>query len=136
MQASIGLMQEWIGPVCVATAGTALIWEFPWGRFFPLEAMIASMNFARRLEWLIAIEVVTAAMVLPFFAVLLRLWGTFGWANLLRLFCISAILFTAIDLPVFWWNVSHPVPGGSEAVGALAWQVVSSFTTMLISALA
>ena len=117
-----------------AVAGTALIWGFPWGHVFPLEAMTTSMNWGARLEWLIVIEIVTALMVLPLFAVLVRLRRTFGWANLLRVFFVSTMLFAAGDLPILWWNSSHPVPSRSEAMWAVALQLGWFFAALLISA--
>ena len=71
--------------ICFAAAGTALIWWTPWGRIFPLDAMTSpSMNWSTRFLWLIALEITTALMVLPLFAVLFRLRRTVGWANLWR----------------------------------------------------
>ena len=120
--------------ICFAVAGTALIWGFPWGDVFPLEAMTTSMNWDARLEWLIVIEIVTALMVLPLFAVLFRLRRTFGWANLLRVFFVSTMLFAAGDLPILWRNSSHPVAGRSEATWAVALQLGWFFAALLISA--
>jgi hypothetical protein len=120
--------------ICFATAGTALIWICPWGQIFPLEAMITSMNWGARLEWVIAIEIVTALVILPFFAVLLRLWGTFGWADLLRVFFISAMLFTAGDVPTIWWNVNHPVVSRSQATWVIPMMLGWIFFSLLLSA--
>lgn len=120
--------------ICLAAAGTALIWCVPWGRIFPIAAMIASMNWVARLQWLIVIEIVTALMVLPLFVVLFRLRRTFRWAHLLRVFFICAMLFTAGDLPTLWWNVSHPVISRSQATWAIPIMVGWIFATLLISA--
>lgn len=76
-----------------------------------------------RLQWLIVVEIITALMVLPLFAVLFRLLRTFGWANLLRVFFICAMLFIAGDMPTIWWRVSHPVISPSQATWAIALQV-------------
>jgi hypothetical protein len=120
--------------ICLASAGTALIWCVPWGRIFPIGAMITSMNWIARLQWLILIEVVTALMVLPLFVVLFRLWRTFGWANLFRVFFICAMLFTAGDVPAIWWNARHPVISPSQASWAIPMMVGWIFATLLISA--
>ena len=87
-----------------------------------------------RLQWLIVVEIITALMVLPLFAVLFRLWRTFGWAYRLRVFFICAMLFIAGDLPTIWWCVSHPVISPSQATWAIALQVGWIFATLLISA--
>lgn len=120
--------------ICLAAAGTVLIWRVPWGWIFPIAAMTTSMSWGARLEWLIVMELVTALMVLPLFAVLFRLWRTFGWASLLRVFFISAMLFTAGDLPIICWNVSHPFITRSEATWVVALQEGWIFATLLISA--
>jgi hypothetical protein len=120
--------------ICVAAAGTTLIWCLPWGRIFPIAAMIISMNWVARLQWLIVIEFITALMVLPLFAALFRLWRTFGWANLLRIFFICAMLFTAGDVPTIWWNVTHPVISRSQATWAIPMMLGWIFATLLISA--
>jgi hypothetical protein len=120
--------------ICFAAAGTASIWCLPWVRIFPIAAMITSMNWGARLQWLIVIETITALMVLPLFAALFRLRRTFGWANLLRAFFICAMLFTAGDLPTIWWNVSHPVITRSQATWAIPMMMGWIFVTLLISA--
>jgi len=131
--ASSQLRLRWM-EICFAAAGTALIWRLPWGQIFPIGAMITSMNWGARLQWLIVIETITALMVLPFFAALFCLWRTFGWANLLRIFFICAMLFTAGDLPAIWWNVSHPVISRSQAMWAIPMMVGWIFAALLISA--
>jgi hypothetical protein len=120
--------------ISMAAAGTALVWCCPWGRIFPIAAMITSMNWGARLQWLILIEIMTALMVLPLFVVLFRVWRTFGWANLLRVFFICAMLFTAGDLPTIWWNVSHPIISRSQATWAIPMMVGWIFATLLMSA--
>jgi hypothetical protein len=120
--------------ICFAAAGTTLIWVFPWGHVFPLRAMTTSMNWGSRLEWLIAIEIVTALMVLPLFGVLYRLRRTFRWGNLCRVFFVSVMLVAAGDLPIVWRNSSHPVASRSEATWAIAWQLGWFFAILWISA--
>jgi hypothetical protein len=120
--------------ICLAVAGTALIWIFPWWQVFPGEALTTSTNWGIRLAWLIGIEIVTALIVLPLFAVLFRVRRTFSWANLLRVFCVSTVLFTAGESLIIWRNVSHPVANRSEATWAIARQVGWFFATLLISA--
>jgi len=127
------LRLHWI-EIGFPAAGTALIWCFPWGRIFPIAEMTTTMDWGPRLEWLIGIEVTTALIVLPLFAVLLHLRGTFGWANLARLFFLCATLFTAGDFPVVWWSVNHPVVSRSQAGWAIPVMVGWIFATLLISA--
>jgi hypothetical protein len=120
--------------ICFAAAGTALIWCTPWGRIFPIAAMTnPSMNWRARFLWVIVIEITTALMVLPLFAVLFRLWRTFGWSNLRRAFVISAMLFAAGDLPAIWWDVSHPI-SRSHAAWVVPMMVAWIFAALLISA--
>jgi len=120
--------------ICFAAAGTALIWCFPWRRIFPIAEMTTSMNWDARLEWLVVIEITTALMVLPLFAVVLRLWRTLGWANLLRVFFICAMLFAPGDLLTTWWCVSHPVMSRSQGMWTVMLQLAWIFATLLISA--
>lgn len=69
--ASGQLRPSW-AEICVAATGTASTWFTPWGRIFPTTAMCTSMNWSDRWPWLLAIEITTALMVLPLFAVLLH----------------------------------------------------------------
>jgi len=103
--------------ICFAAAGTALIWCVPWRGIFPIAAMTTSMNWGARLEWLVVIEITTALMMLPLFTVVLRLWRTFCWANLLQVFFICAMLFAPGDLLMISWEVNHPVMSRSQAAG-------------------
>lgn len=103
-------------------------------RLLPNVFSTASMNWRTRFLWLIAIEITTALMVLPLFAVLFRLRRTFGWANLRRTFCISAMLFAAGDLPAVWWDVSHPNFNRSHAGWVVPIMVAGIFAALLISA--
>jgi hypothetical protein len=118
-----------------AAAGSVLIWCVPWGWIFPIAAMTApSMSWSARFLWLIAIEITTAMIVMPLFAVLFRLWRTFAWANLLRAFFISAMLFTVGDLPAIWWDdVRHPITR-LQAAWVVPIMVAWIFAALLISA--
>jgi hypothetical protein len=120
--------------ICLAVAGTTLIWCVPWGRIFPIAAMTTSKNWGTQLQWLVVIEIVTALMVLPLFAVLLRLWRTFHWGNLVRVFFISAMLFAGGDLVTTWWCVNHPVMSRPQATRVVILQLGWVFATLLISA--
>ena len=120
--------------ICLAAAGTALIWCIPWGRIFPIAAIGSGlMNWRERSLWLVAIEITTALLVLPLFAVLFRRRGTLSWANLLRVFLISALLFTLADVPALWWDVRHPI-SPSRAVWVVPIMLAWIFTALLISA--
>jgi hypothetical protein len=119
--------------VSIAAAGTALIWCVPWGRIFPIAAMTRSMNWGARWRWLIVIEIVTAGMVLPLFAVLFRRWRILGWTNLLQVFFICTMLFAAGDLLTIWWCMSHPVMSRSQATWVVTLQLGWIFATLLIS---
>jgi len=120
--------------ICFAAAGTALIWCVPWGQIFPIDAMSSDlMNWRERFLWLSAIEITTALMVLPLFVILFRLRGMFSWANLLRVFFISAMLFTVVDLPTFWWDV-HSSISRSQAVWVVPIMLACIFAALLISA--
>jgi hypothetical protein len=131
--ASSQLKLRWT-EICLAAAGTALIWCVPWGRIFPTTAMTTSMNWGARLQWLVVVEITTALMMLPLFAIVLRLWRTLGWANLLRVFFVCAMLFAAGDLLTTWWSVSHPVMSGSQAMRTVMVQLALIFAALLISA--
>jgi hypothetical protein len=120
--------------ICFAAAGAALILRTPWGRIFPLEAITnPSMHWSVRFLWLIAIEITTALIVLPLFAVLFRLRRTFDRANLYRAFFISAMLFAACDLPAVWWDVIHPI-NRLQGVWVVPTTVAGFFAALLISA--
>jgi hypothetical protein len=120
--------------ICFAAAGTGLIWCVPWGRIFPIAAMTnPSMNWSARFLWFIAIQITTALMVLPLFGVLFRRWRMFGWANLRRVFFISAMLFAAVDLPAIWWDVSHPI-NRLHAAWVVPTMLAGFFAALLISA--
>ena len=120
--------------ICFAAAGTALIWCVPWGQIFPIDAMGSDlMNWRERFLWLSAIEITTALMVLPLFAVLSRLRGVFSGTNLLRVFFISGILFALGDLPAIWWDVRHPI-SRSQATWVVPIMVAWIFAALLISA--
>jgi uncharacterized membrane protein len=120
--------------ICFAAAGTVLIWCIPWGRIFPIAAMTnPSMNWSARFLWFIAIEITTALIVLPLFAVLFRQRRTFGWANMRQVFFVSGMLFAVGDLPAIWWDVSHPI---SRLHGAwvVPMMVAWIYAALLISA--
>lgn len=120
--------------VWFAAAGTVLIWSTPWGRIFPIAAITnPSMNWRARFLWIIGLEITTALMVLPLFALLFRRRRTFGWSNLRRAFVISAMLFAAGDLPEIWWDVSHPI-SRSQAAWVVPVMVAWLFAALIISA--
>jgi len=120
--------------ICVAAAGTALIWCVPWGQIFPLAAMTGpSMSWSTRFLWWIAIEIATALMVLPLFAILFHLRGMLSGANLLRVFFISGILFALGDLPAVWWDLHAPITR-SQAVGVVPIMLAWIFAALLVSA--
>lgn len=120
--------------ICVAAAGTASIWLMPWGLIFPTAAISTSMNWGVRLPWLLAIEIVTALVVLPLFAALLNLSRTLRWANLFRLFLICASLFGAGDLLTVLWCAGHPIMGSSQLSSTAALQLGWVFAALLVSA--
>ncbi len=126
------LRHRW-AETCVAATGTASIWFIPWGLIFPTAAMSTSMNWGARLPWLLAIEIMTALMVLPFFGVLLHRSRSLRWANLLRVFFLCALLFGAGDLFTLCWCAWHPVMGATQASWTLALQVGWIFAAMLIA---
>jgi hypothetical protein len=92
-----------------------------------------SMNWSTRFLWLIAIEITTALMVLPLFAILFRLRRTLGWANLRRVVFLSAMLFAAGDLPAIWWDVSHPF-NRLQGAWVVPTMLAGIFAALLISA--
>lgn len=119
--------------ICVAAAGTALIWCVPWRWIFPIDAMSSGlMSWGERFLWIGAIEITTALVVLPLFVILFRLRGMFSGANLLRVFFISAILFTVADLPAFWWDGRHSI-SPSQAVWVVPIMLAWIFAALLIS---
>jgi hypothetical protein len=119
--------------ICVAAAGTALIWCVPWRRVFPIDAMSSGlMSWGERFLWIGAIEITTTLVVLPLFVILFRLRGMFSGANLLRVFFISGMLFAAGDLPAFWWDVRRPI-SPSQAVWVVPIMLASIFAALLIS---
>ncbi len=120
--------------IAFAAAGTALISCFPWGRIVPTALMITSMNWGARLRWVIAIETVTALMVLPIFAALSRRLKTLAWSNLLRMLLTCAVLLTAGDMPAIFWNVRHPDTGGLQAAFAISTMIGCNFVALLLSA--
>ncbi len=77
-------------------------------RDIPIAEVTTWTNWGTQAQWLALIEIVTALLVMPLFAVLLRLSQTLGWRNLLKVFVTSAALFAAGDLLTTWWCVSHP----------------------------
>ena len=69
------------------------------------------------------VEILRACtMVLPIFAVLLLLTGSFGWARMIRALFISLVLFAIGDLAVFSWLSGHGVVSYSEALAALVFK--------------
>jgi len=120
--------------ICFAATGTGLIWCTPWGRVFPIAAMSnPSMNWMARFLWIAALEITTALLILPLFAVFFRFRRTLGWSTLRRAFVISAILFTAGDLPAIWWDVNHPI-SRSQAAWVVPMMIAWIFAALLISA--
>jgi len=130
--ASSQLRLQWT-EICLASAGTVLTCFLPWGRFFPTAEMSSPMNWGARLPWLLAIEIVTALMVLPLFAVLFHFSRTLSWANLSRAFFVCALLFGAGDLISLRWCERHPVMGASQALWTVALQVGWIFAALLIA---
>jgi hypothetical protein len=152
--------------VCIAAAGTLLI-ACPWEVILPLNVfdlifpVRAFVNWGARLPWpldapflafslpsaagaiytISVIEIASALMVLPLFAIFSFLWRRSCWANLRRVFLVCTVLFAVGDLPAIWSNVTHPAHQNfhlainqSEAIWAIALQDVWIFATLVISA--
>lgn len=120
--------------ISVAAVGTGLIWCVPWRCLFPISDVTTSTNWGTQAQRLGVIEVATALLLVPLFAVLLRLWQRLGWRNLLQVLVVSAGLFTAGDLLTILWSMGDPAMSRSHAgwvvIGQLAW----IFVTLLFSA--
>lgn len=115
--------------ICFAAAGTTLIWCVPWGRIFPIDAMSTpSMSWSARFLWYGILEITTAMIILPLFALLFSRWRTFAWANLIRAFFISAMLITLADLGAIWLG------GRSHAAWVVPMMLAWIFAALLIAA--
>lgn len=120
--------------ISLATLGTGLIWCFPWTGLFPIAEATTSTNWVAQARWLPVIEIVTAALVMPLFAALLRLWTALRWRNLFRVSITAATLFTAGDLATTWWCVGHPIMSRSYARWVVTLQLAWIFVALLCCA--
>jgi hypothetical protein len=136
--ASRELSARWL-QICFAGAGMALLWGSSWitrnsalehlrlwgiGLPWPVSA-VYSVGLA---------EILRAVIVLPMFAVLLLVTGSFGWVRMIRALFISLVLFAIGDLAVFWWLSGHRVDSYSQAWTALVFKEARFFFALLISA--
>jgi hypothetical protein len=92
------------------------------------------------LRWFIVTEIkiapTVALIVLPLFATLFRVRGTFRYATLFRFFFACATLFAVGDLPlVLWLATQHGVISASQATWLIPILVGWEFARLLIAAI-
>jgi hypothetical protein len=80
------------------------------------------------------LETLRAMMVLPIFAVLLLLTGSFDWTRIIRAVFITVVLLAIGDFAGFWWLSGHRIDSYSQAWAALVFGQARCFFALLISA--
>lgn len=127
------LTRRW-AEISLAAGGTGLIWCVPWAGLFPIAEVTTWTDWGTQAQWLAVIEIVTALLVMPLFAGLLRLSQALGWRNLLKVSVTSTALFAAGDLLTIWWCMSHPTMSRSHASWIVILQLAWIFVTLFFSA--
>jgi hypothetical protein len=119
--------------ICFASVGTAVMWCVPWANIFPIAAMTTGAELGTGPTWLIAIELASALIVLPVFAVRFLVAGILRPAKLIEVFLTFFVLVGLGDVVSLRWELSHPHLSHFDSTGLVAAQLVWIFVSFLIS---